>query len=107
MPEKRKNYLKILVIALIAGLLTLLISLGSAYWGAKYEEIPEDAAAWHEPENDEVQQKVREIASRIYAGKTYGFEELLYIYDHDSKTAQEVQDFLIAQGKEALSAAEE
>lgn len=47
---------------------------------------------------------MQEIASRIYAGETYGFEELLYIYDHDSKTAQEVQEFFIAQGKEVLSA---
>lgn len=107
MPEKQKKYLKILIIALIAGLLTLLVSLASANWGAKYEEIPEDAAAWHEPENDEVREKVQEIASRIYAGETYGFEELLYIYDHDSRTAQEVQDFLIEQGRETLVAAKE
>lgn len=105
MPEKQKKYLKLLIIALAAGLLTLLLSLASAHWGDRYKEVPEDAAAWHEPENEEVREKVREIAARIYAGETYGFEELLYIYDHDSKTAKEVQDFLIEQGRETLAAA--
>lgn len=98
MPEKQKKYLKILILALVAGLLTLLVSLAAAHWGDNYKEPPADAAAWHEPESDEVREKVQEIAARIYNGETYGFEELLYIYDHDSQTAQEVQAFLIEQG---------
>ncbi len=103
MPEKQKNLLKVLIIALTAGLLTLLVTLAAANWGGKYREIPENASEWKEPENEEVQAKVDEIAGRILAGREYGFEELLYVLDHDSETGKQILAYLIEQGKNVSS----
>lgn len=103
---KKKKVTKILGIALLAAVLTFVVYyIGMNYWGSAYQEIPEDAGEWHEPENAEVQEKVDEIAQRIFSGGNYGFDDILYIMDHDSATGQKVQEYLIEQGKDSLESA--
>lgn len=105
-----KKYGKLIGIAVGAAVLTFLVGyVAKNYWGSAYAEIPEDAAEWHEPENEEVRAKVEEITERILSGGNYGFEDILYVMDNDSAAGQRVQEYLIAQGKEALEekAAEE
>ncbi len=103
MSDKRRRLLKILIISLAAGLCTLLVSYAAANWGSKYREIPENASEWKEPENEEVRAKVEEITGRIMAGGEYGFDELLYVMDHDSAAGRKITDYLIEQGKKAIS----
>lgn len=72
------------------------------YWGSAYQEIPEDAAEWHEPQTEEEREKVEEITERILSGGNYGFDDILYVMDHDTAAGQCVQEYLIEQGKAAL-----
>lgn len=105
MSEKQKKLLKIFGIALAAGILTLVVWAVSKNWGAAYRDIPESTASqWKEPENAEVKAKVDEIAGRILSGKEYGFDELLYVMDHDSETSKKVLDYLVEQGKDLQAA---
>ncbi len=99
MSEKRKKLLKIFFIALAAGVLTLIVSLVMTNWGAVYREIPENASEWKTPENEEVQAKVEEISQRILSGGNYGFDDLLYVLDHDSAAGEKVIAYLTEQGE--------
>ncbi len=99
MPEKRKRLSRIFFIALAAGVLTLAASLAMANWGTVYREIPENASEWKTPENEEVQAKVEEISQRILSGGNYGFDDLLYVLDHDSAAGEKVIAYLTEQGK--------
>lgn len=86
-----------------AAVLTLIVGyIAKNYWGSAYAEIPEDAAEWHEPQTDEEREKVEEITERILSGGNYGFDDILYVMDHDSAAGQRVQEYLIEQGKTAL-----
>lgn len=107
MTDKQKRLLKLLLIAVAAGICTLLVAAVSSRWGAAYREIPENASEWKEPENEEVQAKVDEIVNRILNGEEYGFDELLYVMDHDSAKGQKVKDYLVEQGKQSLASKEE
>lgn len=103
MEEKQKRFLKLFLTALAAAVLTAVIYAVSANWGAAYREPPESAASqWKTPENEEVRAKVDEITERILSGGQYGFDELLYVMDHDSAAGKKVTDHLIEQGKESL-----
>jgi len=103
MGEKQKRFLKLFLIALAAAILTAVIYAVSVNWGAAYKELPESAASqWKTPENEEVKAKVDEITERILSGEQYGFEELLYVLDHDSEAGQRVTDYLIEMGKSSL-----
>ncbi len=103
MEEKRKRFLKLFSIALAAAVLTAVLCAVFANWGASYRELPDSTASeWKTPETEEVKAKVDEITERILSGKQYGFEELLYVLDHDSEAGKQVTDYLIEEGK-ALS----
>lgn len=103
MEEKQRRFLKLFLIALAAAILTAVLYAVSVNWGAAYKELPESTASqWKTPESQEVRAKVDEITERILSGEQYGFDELLYVMDHDSEAGQKVTDYLIEKGKSSL-----
>lgn len=103
MGEKQKRFFKLFLIALAAAILTAVLYAVSVNWGSAYREPPESASSqWKTPENEEVKAKVEEITERILSGEQYGFDELLYVLDHDSEAGQKVTDYLIEMGRSSL-----